>query len=326
MTLMTPEILNALCPLHVSIDASGVVRHAGPTFEKLVAGRAKGAHLFDLVEVERPRSFASVEKLFLHPGRKLYLQMRNPMRTSLKGQVVLTGCGGAIINLSFGKSLIDAVRDYALTSTDFPPTDMIGDMLYLYEAKTMAMSASNHTNKRLQGAKMEAEAQAYTDVLTGLRNRRALDHAAERISQEGDPFAVLQMDLDKFKFVNDRYGHGAGDHVLQVVAGILMDRMRKTDMAVRLGGDEFAILMCGNIPARRLDVLGTALIKAIEEPILYQETPLSLSASIGISICQKGDCNVARHLEKADAALYAAKRGGRGCFRFYEPDMEEILR
>ena len=115
-------------------------------------------------------------------------------------------------------------------------------MLYLIEAKSAAMTESRKLNTRLQGAKIAAEEQAYTDTLTGLKNRRAMDHVLSKFIDVGEKFGLMQVDLDFFKAVNDTMGHAAGDHVLLEVAKILVEETRNDDLVARVGGDEFVLL------------------------------------------------------------------------------------
>ncbi|MFC6759321.1 GGDEF domain-containing protein [Sulfitobacter porphyrae] len=157
-----------------------------------------------------------------------------------------------IVNLSFGISIVDGVRDYALSNADFAATDLAIEMLYLIEAKTAAMDESRRLNLRLQGAKIAAEQEADTDALTGLGNRRALNNVLTRMVAGRVPFAVMQIDLDYFKSVNDTLGHAAGDHVLQTVAQIMVEETRNKDTVARVGGDEFTVVL---VDVRDADIL-----------------------------------------------------------------------
>ena len=125
---------------------------------------------------------------------------------------------------------------HALSGADFPVTDLAVELLFLVEANTAAMEASRHLNLRLQGAKIGAEEQAYTDTLTGLKNRRALEHILARLRITHASFALLRLDLDCFKSVNDTRGHSAGDHVLQQVAHRMVHETRDSDTIARVGG------------------------------------------------------------------------------------------
>ena len=134
----------------------------------------RGTPFLQVFDIKRPRDVQAVTDLALAGGTKLHLTLRKPPHTALKGVVVpMDGAGGnLVVNLSFGISIMDGVRDYALTNADFAATDLAIEMLYLIEAKTAAMEASRKLNLRLQGAKNVAEEAALTDTLTGLSNRR----------------------------------------------------------------------------------------------------------------------------------------------------------
>ncbi|MBB96839.1 MAG: GGDEF domain-containing protein [Rhodobacteraceae bacterium] len=323
---MTPDedladVLSILCPMHVTLDAAGHVVRAGPTLQKLRPDMPFERQRFlDLFELIRPRSVAAVEDLFGAPRTKLRLQFRDVPRTGFKGVLVpLPDARGAIINLSFGFSVLDAVRDYALTSADFSATDLTIEMLYLVEAKSAAMEASRSLNARLQGAMIAAEEQAFTDTLTGLKNRRALDHVLDRLMTARRPFAVMQLDLDFFKAVNDTHGHAAGDHVLQQVARAMVSETRESDTVARVGGDEFVLIFDRLCDGPRLDAIAERLIAGVTAPILYGGVSCQVSASIGSAFFGGAeDMTATDLLARADAALYAAKHAGRSRHFLYD--------
>jgi diguanylate cyclase (GGDEF)-like protein len=319
MSTVPEEILHLLCPMHVVLDPTGHIRQAGPTLHKLSCDPLEGARFLDIFEVYRPRTVASMEQLLQTEGRKIRLRLRSRMRTMLYGVLLSDGNGGAVINLSFGIYVVDAVRDYALTSTDFAPTDLAVEMLYLVEAKSAAMESSRNLNTRLQGAMVAAEERAFTDTLTGLRNRRALEAVLDRLRRTGDVYALMHIDLDFFKQVNDRMGHAAGDMVLRHVARVLGDVTRKEDTAARVGGDEFVIIFANLANPGRLGEIAARLIKRIEEPVSYEGRSCRVSASIGIAMSHDGVADPAQLLECADEALYASKRLGRAQYSFYDP-------
>ncbi|SNR64575.1 diguanylate cyclase [Puniceibacterium sediminis] len=283
-----------------------------------------GSRFLDLFEVYRPRLLVTMADLLAHEGAKLHLRFRDAPRTSLKGVLVPDGQGGAVIDLSFGISVVDAVRDYDLTGSDFAPTDLTIEMLYLVEAKSAAMEASRTLNKRLQGARVAAEEQAFTDTLTGLKNRRATDHILGRLVRTGRDFALMHLDLDFFKEVNDSFGHAAGDYVLQQVARILVGETRKDDTAARVGGDEFVVIFVGVSDRHRLSDIADRIIARLERPIAYDGQKCRISGSIGITFSSgRADVDPADVMQEADLALYASKRGGRAQHRFYDPTMTQ---
>lgn len=319
--LQLSSALDIMCPMHVMVDRLGKIQHVGPTIRKLRPRKTlEGCLFLDVFELLRPRKLTTVHQLLASHGSRLHLRFRDAPMTGLQGVVVDSPeMGGAIINLSFGISVLDAVRDYDLNSVDFAPTDLAIEMLYLVEAKSAAMEASRKLNQRLQGAMIAAEEQAFTDTLTGLKNRRAVEHVMPRLFEAEKGFAIMQMDLDFFKAVNDTHGHAAGDYVLQQVARILVEETREQDCVARIGGDEFVLIFPGMRSRKALSAAARRIIDRIEQPIPYEGQPCKVSASIGIALwqSQSGDTTDAL-LANADAALYACKNRGRACYSFFE--------
>lgn len=306
------QVLDEFCPMHVHLDATGAIRHAGPTFARIIPD-ALGQQFTDLVHVQRPRRAAGIADLRRLAGVKLHMALRAPPRTGLKGVLLPLPDGGALVNLSFGISVTDAVRDFALTAADFAATDLAIEMLYLVEAKSAAMAASRHLNQRLQGAKIAAEEQAYTDALTGLANRRALDRLFSRLMLAETPFALMHLDLDYFKQVNDSAGHAAGDHVLRRVAKVLTGAIRQGDTALRIGGDEFMLLLPGLTRPDRIAEVARRIIVRLEDPVPWDGRLLRISGSAGSAMWHAtAPLQSDRLIHAADLALYAAKRAGRG--------------
>ncbi len=313
----TRAVLDLFCPMHVVLGPEGEIRHMGATFAKLVGGAAaQGRGFLEFFEVLRPREAETMVDLLGLRGQKLSLRLREGSRASFKGILAPFGRGAAV-NLSFGISIMDGVRDFALSGSDFAATDLAIEMLYLIEAKSVAMGASRKLNQRLQVAKIAAEEQAFTDTLTGLKNRRAVDHVLARQINRGGAFAVMQIDLDFFKAVNDTHGHPAGDHVLQQVARILVDETRRGDCVARVGGDEFVVILDGVRGQEELAGIARRFIARIEKPIPWRDARLCISASVGIAIGGRAEERDDLDLfDRVDKALYAAKHAGRAQFRF----------
>jgi diguanylate cyclase (GGDEF)-like protein len=319
------RMLDQLCPMSVVLDGTGHIRHTGPTLQKLRPDQAlTGQRFLELVELNRPRAIRNMQELLTRHDSTLHLQFRDEPRTALKGVLTPLPEGrGAVINLSFGISVLDAVRDYDLTSADFPATDLTIELLYLVEAKSAAMEASRKLNQRLQGAKIAAEEQAFTDTLTGLKNRRAMDHILSRLIGSGTPFSLMHLDLDFFKSVNDTMGHAAGDHVLQEAARIMVAQIREQDTVARVGGDEFVLIFDGLCDEARLGQIAERLIGELEKPIPFNGQTCRVSASIGTALAVgPTGSKAAQLLHDADLALYSAKRAGRACHRFFRDGMD----
>ena len=318
------KVLDTLCPMHVVLDATGHIRHTGPAFRKLRwEAPPEGQRLLELLELRRPKAAGSMASLLRLAGTKLHFALRARPKTELKGVLVpMPGDSGAVLNLSFGISIVDAVRDFDLTAADFAATDLTVEMLYLVEAKSAAMEELRRLNTRLDGARMLAEEQAFTDKLTGLKNRRAMDHVLSEVTEAGLAFSLMHIDLDHFKAANDTHGHAAGDLVLQTVAERLTAGTRDGDALVRLGGDEFLLVLPNQSNPQVLKELAERLIADIERPIVYGGQHIQVSASVGASMSADYDgVNIARMMEDADTALYAAKAAGRSGFKLYQDDL-----
>lgn len=324
-----PRALGLLMPMHLVLDAGGHIRGAGPTLAKLLPGKhPEGQPFFDLFEVRRPGRIDAMADLAARAGERLTLALRSGGAQGFRGVALpVEQGGGLILNLSFGIGVIDAVRTHGLTDADFAATDLALELLYLVEAKTAVTAELRELNLRLQGAKIAAEAQAVSDPLTALRNRRGLDAALCMAIDGGLPFALLHMDLDHFKAVNDTHGHAAGDHVLRRVARILAEETRAADTVARTGGDEFVLLLAGLTDVPALARIAGRLIRRVGEPVDYGGHALRVAASIGIALSlPRPDRDADRLLAEADRALYASKNAGRGCAHLLGPEAGGVPR
>ena len=172
---------------------------------------------------------------------------------------------------------------------------------------------------------------ARIDALTGLPNRAVfleqLEAAVDtRVCPRGDTFAVLMLDLDRFKNVNDSLGHAAGDALLREVAKRLRSALRSTDLLARLGGDEFAIIQSGCDDQRQGSIdLAARICKSIAEPFLLPGCRVEVGTSVGIAMVPDHGHDREQLLKKADLALYRSKSAGRNCFTLYDEAMSAEL-
>jgi len=156
------------------------------------------------------------------------------------------------------------------------------------------------------------------DFLTGLLNRRAFFHDAENYislsKREKMTFSVLGIDLDKFKSINDKYGHPAGDEVLKAFAELIRTNFRKSDLLGRIGGEEFSIMLPNTTQSGAYEIC-KQLHNAIREcTVLYNDTPIKFTVSIGlVTYSPVSSTNIETILQQADEALYQAKEKGRNC-------------
>lgn len=317
--LVGADALGRLMPMYLWITPTGLIRAAGPTLVKLCDhSPLMGEKFLTRFRVDKPRELNSMADVQALTGQRLLLCLRDGPMTSLRGQVETLGAGqGWLLNLSFGIAVAEAVRDHSLTNADFSPTDLTIELLYLTEVKEAVMAELAGLNARLQVAHAASEAQALTDALTGLANRRALDTEMARatsLAQRGQaPFTLMHLDLDFFKSINDTLGHAAGDHVLAETANILREETRKFDTVARVGGDEFVMILRGGNDADRVGRIGARIISELERPILFEGQPCRISGSIGATLSDNYAVPDADRMHAdADEALYASKRGGRG--------------
>lgn len=152
---------------------------------------------------------------------------------------------------------------------------------------------------------------ADTDPLTGLLNRSALNREAERVLARPGVHALVMLDLDRFKAVNDRFGHQAGDDVLQAVAGRLRGQLRGADLVARIGGDEFVLLLPDQPDQAQLQALLVRLGEAIAQPIRSQHQSLTVGASMGVALARQPGTGLVGLMQEADEAMYRVKRSNR---------------
>lgn len=194
---------------------------------------------------------------------------------------------------------------------------------YSHAEREMLLAFAEHASLALTDAKTVGDAihQAFHDSLTGLPNRLLLmdrlDHALARASRTDGAVAVLFVDLDTFKNVNDSLGHAAGDLVLGEAAKRLLSCVRSADTAARFGGDEFVVLL-EDVDEHRVARVANRILEAMNEPFEIQGREAFIGASIGIAV---GSREADDLLRNADLALYRAKAKGKGQKQVFEPEM-----
>lgn len=161
---------------------------------------------------------------------------------------------------------------------------------------------------------------AFYDSLTGLPNRALfmdrLDHILSRALREKTRFALLYMDLDHFKDVNDGFGHQAGDELLILAAHRIKAQVRETDTVCRLGGDEFTVILEDVHKSSDVALVAKKIIEALREPFLIHEREIYIGSSIGIALYPYDGATIQELVKNADAAMYDAKEHGRGQYRY----------
>ena len=170
--------------------------------------------------------------------------------------------------------------------------------------------------------------QARTDSLTGLPNRRLfsefLASAVSSARRKQQLMALLYIDLDGFKLVNDSLGHSVGDLLLRDVASRLRSRVRASDSLARIGGDEFAVILTHLEDKQNAASVAASLLESMTRPYTVEGHEITIGASIGISICADTHQDGTDLLRQADSAMYAAKRGGRNCVAYFTEEMRSM--
>ena len=171
----------------------------------------------------------------------------------------------------------------------------------------------------------EIRALAFSDQLSGLANRESFQRELMAMIDAGTGAhtAVILLDLDEFKSVNDQFGHSAGDTVIIETAKRLRQLVPEDGLAARLGGDEFAVLTGRSIPAADVEAFAGECVEALSQPVLHEGLAIRSSASAGACIIGAEAVDISELLKSADRALYAAKSDGRGRARLYSEDLHE---
>ena len=178
-------------------------------------------------------------------------------------------------------------------------------------------------------ANQRIEQLSHTDALTGLPNRRRLtdrvEFALAMAQRDGTPFAVLFLDLDRFKHINDSLGHLFGDRVLVDVSERIKSCLRQVDTVARLGGDEFVMLL-QQADAAGAEATARRVIEAMSQPFVLDGLSFTVTCSIGISLYPNDGTSMDELLRHADKAMYSVKEGGRAGYRFHQPRKDVDLR
>ena len=177
-------------------------------------------------------------------------------------------------------------------------------------------------------AKKKITILSHIDELTGLLNLRAfnliLDKEIARAGRSNHPFAVLMIDVDNLKGINDRYGHGAGNRLLQGVAGAIHNNIRTADVLARYGGDEFVILLANTRAAEARIAAGRIRNAARDAAFEFRGEHIRTTVSIGIASFPEQVANAEEILDRADQALYNSKRSGRNRVSYYDSELETV--
>lgn len=234
---------------------------------------------------------------------------------------VMAVAGGAVLALRGSLDIVMTVSTLTVMAL------LAARQLVAHRENHILMRQLQDRSEELRASHLRLRHQAEHDPLTGLANR-LLFHEVLRQHLERSPRgvpcgAVLFVDLDDFKNVNDTIGHGAGDAMLRAVAGRFQESLRSDDVSARLGGDEFAVLLC-HASDEDAAAVARRILAALAHRIDLDGHMLSVAASIGIAMAVGGD-GAGELLRRADVAMYASKSSGKGLVAFYHPNMDHNM-
>lgn len=310
--------VDLLFPLHVCVDAEGKISSAGPTMQRIFRRSLVGTGFFDVFTVKKPRNVVDPHSLQAAVGMKLAVSAQPDAEDPVQFRCVAVAGDGAapelMIDFSLGIDMISAFDRFQISGADFKPNDVSVDLFFTFQTQKALLLDSQRMAAELAKAKQEAEEKAVIDMVTGIGNRRALHDRLDAMLQGEDPnaeHALLHIDLDKFKPINDVFGHAVGDAVLQHTAAALKEIGGPGDFPARIGGDEFALVLAQRPDDRALQSLADQVIASISRPIRKGENTCQVGASIGVVKFGPGTAaNADRLLVNSDIALYASKDAG----------------
>lgn len=287
---------------------------------------------------------ASLDAVFIADGQHRIVRL-NPACERLAGQAAqaLEGCAvSAFFGISAGANFIERVQagwqqaDVWQGELWLPREGESGCAVHLSWVPLRGEEGGIEQSigfvrdlTQQHAAQKRIDELAYSDVLTGLPNRLLLSQRVNSVlhsphRSEDANFAVLFLDLDRFKVVNDSLGHTFGDRVLQLVAVRLQACLRQADMLCRLGGDEFVIYL----PAGDLEVadrVARRILESMLRPFVLDGMGLSIQCSIGVALYPQDGKTLDELIKQADTAMYQVKERGRGNYGYYQPQMNEHL-
>jgi diguanylate cyclase (GGDEF)-like protein len=210
--------------------------------------------------------------------------------------------------------------------------DDVSDVQRTNERLKTALAQLEASRKKVEHQNKQLHALATRDALTGCLNRRAFFEQAEPLfalaAEHGRPLACIMADIDRFKSLNDRYGHALGDEVIKNVAAILGAGLRDGDLLGRYGGEEFCIVLPDSTLDQALRVADRLReqVEAQANAGLRIPDPLTATCSFGVALLERGDSNLGGLINRADQALYAAKHAGRNRVMAANPGGEDKVR
>ncbi|AJD41410.1 GGDEF/EAL domain-containing protein [Rhizobium gallicum bv. gallicum R602sp] len=238
---------------------------------------------------------------------------------------IIRGDGAERVIRSRSAFFLDADGNRKLIGANWDVTEEVSLRNDLQKAKDLAEAR----NQELEAARESIEHLALHDYLTELPNRRYLDRMLDERSagcrENGLTLAILHIDLDRFKQINDTLGHRAGDAMLKHAARVLKESVRASDFVARIGGDEFVVLCTIDSSPKKLSNMAARIIRELSKPVRYEGHDCRFGASIGIAAESGKDLDAKQLLLNADIALYRAKGAGRNRHEFFSKDARRTI-
>ncbi|WP_163836111.1 EAL domain-containing protein [Spartinivicinus ruber] len=238
--------------------------------------------------------------------------------------IVLTGHG----SLENAYSLLQEYRIFDFFNKPLNSSDRLLFSVKNALEKAQLISKLMKLTKKLKLSNQKLTELSSYDSLTGLYNRRMFveytSHAIALVKRNNKSLGILYFDLDDFKKVNDTYGHSIGDHLLIQVSDRVKSIVRESDVFGRIGGDEFALLIEGDIDSIELINISKKILNAFSKPMYLNKQPIYITSSIGIAVLIDKKDTAEKLIQKADTAMYNAKKSGRNCYMFYSDIMNKI--
>ena len=316
---MNDELLDRILPFHLVLDGGGVIRRTGSGFDRLVPG-ATGQPLAQVSTAVGGTVDTSMSPRPSWSGASAQLSF-DEHDVVLRGDFHGMGDGFWLFAAVLDPSLADRLPEFGLSPADFPSADLTMDFSMLKWTRDSQVRETRYALHELRAAVdrgTQLRHRADIDLLTGIPNRarflETLDDALATARRDGTRVAVLMIDIDRFKSINDLYGHAAGDRALIAVARHLAWVVGDLGTVGRIGGDEFAIVVndaSGDIARLKLlvDHLCTDVLAIAGQPVDIGERSTPISVSIGVAFDTEGK-EAGALLRHADVAMYAARRGG----------------
>ncbi len=309
------SILDGLFPFHVvvDLDADRPIVRTGGGLRRWIASDLAGRPFTEVFTVLRPAITTFDRATLVAKKDAVFVLAVEDHFAKLRGQMLLLASDRAIFIGSPVLTSASNVEDLGLTLSDFAPHDATVDLIVLQRFAEMQLSDLKDQAAELseaQRARDQLSESASTDALTGLANRRAFWERCGRELTDGTELALLFIDVDRFKAINDVHGHGAGDAVLCWIGRCLSGAVRPVDLVARLGGDEFAVLLT-NVDREATAVIVDRIQAAVTEPTDFGGHNTVPSLSIGV-VHRTANETVDDLLQDADAAMYEGRQRGPG--------------